>query len=315
MTNKFFVTGATGCIGAWVVKNLLESGREVYALTRSGNLDRLRLIMSREQLSAVRAVKGDITDGDLLLRTVGDYGIEGIIHLAAMQLPFCAADPRLGARVNVEGTVNVFEAAKKFGVHSLVYASSTAVYGRRDEYADKVLAHDAQLIPHSHYGVYKQANEWSARVRFETDGISSIGIRPYVVYGPLRDQGMTSTPTAAMKAAARNEPYEISFGGQLNFQYVDDTAKAFIQAALAVHVGADVYNLGGGVVSVSEIVEAIESVRPTAKGLIAYSDTSLPFPAGASNAELEKVIGAVCATPLKEGVRATIECFAGMSNT
>ncbi len=315
MIGRFFVTGATGCIGGWVIRNLLESGREVYALTRSGNLDKLRLIMSEEQISRVRTVKADITDANLIMKTVGDSGIESVIHLAAMQLPFCAADPRLGARVNVEGTVSVFEAAKKFGIRSLVYASSTAVYGRHDEYLDDVLGHDARLIPHSHYGVYKQANEWSARVYFELDGLSSIGIRPYVVYGPLRDQGMTSTPTAAMKAAARGERYEISFGGKLNFQYVDDTAKAFVQSALAAeHVGADVYNLGGGIVDMREIVDAIESVWPSAKGLITYADKSLPFPSGASNAELEKVIGTVCATPLEDGVRATIECFAGISS-
>ncbi len=309
MKERFFVSGATGCIGGWVVKNLVESGNEVFALARSGSLDKLSLIMPEEEIAEVHIVKGDIADAALLRTCMADNRIERIIHLAAMQLPFCHTDPRLGARVNVEGTVNIFEAAKHCGIKSLVYSSSTAVYGTKDEYDTACLEHNAPLIPHSHYGVYKQANEWSARVYYKVDRISSIGIRPYVVYGPLRDQGMTSTPTTAMKAAVKSEPYEISFGGVCNFQYVDDTAKAFIRASICDHVGADTYNLGGGAVAMEDIVRAIELGEPGAEGLITYIDKPLPFPPSASNEELEKIIGPVCRTALVEGVKASMEIF------
>jgi nucleoside-diphosphate-sugar epimerase len=311
MNDRFFVTGATGCIGGWVVRNLVESGCDVYALVRGGNLDRLKLIMTMDELAKVRVIQGDINDAQLLQECVAKHGIERIIHLAAMQLPFCQADPRLGARVNVEGTVNVFEAAKKCGIRSLVYSSSTAVYGRKDQYPEGPLAHDARLLPHSLYGVYKQANEWTARVYYEMDGVSSIGIRPYVVYGPLRDQGMTSTPTFAMKAAVRLEKYEISYGGRFNFQYVDDTAKAFIRAAYTDYEGADAFNLGGGAIDMSDVVEAIELVEPRAKGLITYADKPLPFPSSVRNEELEKIIGPVCTTTLVDGVRKSVEIFSG----
>jgi nucleoside-diphosphate-sugar epimerase len=310
VSEKFFVTGATGCIGGWVVRNLVESGCDVYALARGGNLDRLKLIMTTDEIANVRVIQGDINDARLLQECIAKHGIERIIHLAAMQLPFCQADPRLGARVNVEGTINIFEAAKRSGIRSLVYSSSTAVYGRKDQYPEGPLAHDARLLPHSLYGVYKQANEWSARVYFEMDGISSIGIRPYVVYGPLRDQGMTSTPTFAMKAAVRLEQYEISYGGEFNFQYVDDTAKAFIRAAYADHEGADTYNLGGGAIDMSDVVKAIELAEPRAKGLITYTDKPLPFPSSVSNGELEKIIGPVCSTTLVDGVKKSMEIFA-----
>jgi nucleoside-diphosphate-sugar epimerase len=313
MKAKIFVTGASGCIGGWVVKNLVESGSEVYALVRSENLDKLALIMAEDQLAKVRVIRGDITDAAIIQECMAENKIERIIHLAAMQLPFCRADPGIGARVNVEGTINIFEAAKKCGIGSLVYSSSTAVYGRKDEYPGSCLGHDDRLIPHSLYGAYKQANEWSARVYFELDGISSIGIRPYVVYGPLRDQGMTSTPTFAMKAAVRHDKYEISYGGKFNFQYADDAAKAFIRAAFADHEGADIYNLGGGAVDMSEVVKAIESAEPRAEGLITYVDKPLPFPSSAGNEELEKIIGPVCSTTLAEGVRKSIEIFRGAS--
>jgi nucleoside-diphosphate-sugar epimerase len=311
MGKRFFVTGASGCIGGWVVKNLIESGEEVFALVRGGSLQKLSLIMPENEIAGIHIVKGDITDAALLSACMEEERIERIIHLAAMQLPLCRAYPRSGARVNVEGTINIFEAAKRSGIKSLVYSSSTAVYGTEAEYGSPCLEHEFPLKPHSLYGVYKQANEWSARVYYEIDGISSIGIRPYVVYGPLRDQGMSSTPTTAMKAAVKREKYEISFGGACDFQYADDTAKAFIRASMVDHRGADAYNLGGGPVTMKEIVGAIELCEPAAKGFITYIDTQLPFPPSASNVELERLIGPVCRTPLVEGVRKSMEIFRG----
>jgi nucleoside-diphosphate-sugar epimerase len=309
MSERFFVTGATGCIGGWVVKNLVESGEEVHALARGGSLAKLGLIMPEGEIAKVQVITGDIDDAELIRRSMAERRIERVIHLAAMQLPFCRADPRLGARVDVEGTINVFEAAKKCGIRSLVYSSSTAVYGTRDEYDAPCIAHDARMIPHSLYGVYKLANEWSAKVYYEADGISSIGIRPYVVYGPLRDQGMTSTPTTAMKAAVRLERYEISYGGRFNFQFADDTAQAFIRASRAEHEGADTYNLGGGAIDMRDVIRAISLAEPRSEGLITYVDAPLPFPPDASNEELEKILGPVCSTPLSEGVRRSMELF------
>ena len=309
MKNKYFVTGATGCIGGWVVKNLIESGKEVSVLSRSGGLDKLRLIMAEDDLAKVSVLKADLLDFEAIRKWIDSQGVAKIIHLAAMQLPFCKADPRLGARVNVEGTVNIFEAAKAGGITSLVYSSSTAVYGKSEEYSESVLMHDTELIPHSHYGVYKVANEWSAKVYYESDGISSVGIRPYVVYGPLRDQGMTSTPTTAMKAVLKGEKYHISYGGRFDFQYVDDTAKAFIRAADAAFEGAETYNLGGGSVTMDEVISAIDKASPGASDLLTSTDSQLPFPPAADNAPLEELIGPICATDLETGVRKSMEIF------
>ena len=117
MGKRYFITGATGCIGGWVVKNLIESGREVYALVRSPEkLSVLELIMEKEEIGKIHVVKGDITDYQLLLHTLKEDEIDTVIHMAAMQMPFCQADPVLGARVNVEGTVNMFEAVKACGL-------------------------------------------------------------------------------------------------------------------------------------------------------------------------------------------------------
>jgi nucleoside-diphosphate-sugar epimerase len=306
----YFVTGASGCIGGWVVKNLIESGKKVFALMpHPEKLEKLRLIMKDADIAKIIPIQGDITNPDLLKSAVKLSGAQKIIHLAALQMPFCRANPTMGARVNVEGTVNVFEAARAAGLANVVYSSSTAVYGNAADYPGGEFSHDSPLIPHSFYGVYKQDNEWAAKVYFEEAGISSVAIRPFVVYGPLRDQGMTSTPTSAIKAAVKGESYEISYGGTAEFQYTDDTAKAFIAAADKDYNGAKVYNLGGGSVSMEQIVAAIEKAVPAASGKITFVNKPLPFPKHHDTGELAKFIGPVCTTKLEDGIRISADYF------
>jgi len=309
MNEKIIVTGGSGCIGGWVVKNLVEQGRHVVALApHPEKLQKLLLIMSQENLEKVEVVPGDVSDLDSV-RACFKGGAAGVIHLAAMQLPFCKADPVRGAQVNVVGTQNIFQAAKESGAAKVVYSSSTAVYGSAADYPGGTFGHRSPLLPKSFYGAYKQDNEVSAKVWFSDEGVSSVGIRPFVVYGPLRDQGMTSTPTAAIKAAVRGERYEISYGGAADFQYADDAAKAFIAAADASLTGAECYNLGGGAVDMTEIVAAIEAACPQACGKITFVNQPLPFPRHDDTGELEKAVGKLSWTPLVEGVAQSAEIF------
>jgi len=307
--DRFLVTGSAGCIGAWVLRNLVREGVRVTAFDRDGQGHRLALLLREDEIARIQFIQGDITDVQAVANALKESRANRVIHLAALQLPFCKADPVAGARVNVVGTVNLFEAAKRAHLEGLVYASSTAVYGISEEYPEEPLAHDAPLKPRSHYGVYKQANEGTASVYYREDAICSIGLRPYVVYGAGRDQGMTSTPTRAILAAACGQPYHISYGGRYCFQYGDDTAKAFIRAARAEFNAAGVFNLGGASVSTREVIAAIERVEPSARGRITFEDVPLPFPAEVDNTALVAAIGPLHFTPLEEGVSQTLEIF------
>lgn len=294
MAERFLVTGALGCIGAWTCRLLVREGVPVVAYDLGRDPHRLRLIMSPDELDRVAFVEGDIADLGALEGALAEHRITHVIHLAALQVPFAKTDPPLGARVNVLGTVNVFEAVKRRALGTTVaYASSAAVY---DEHGE--------IAPATHYGVFKLANEGSARVYWQDDGVASIGLRPYCVYGPGRDQGLTSTPTQAMLAAARGEPYRISFGSRAQHHYAPDVARAFVLAARSRPEGARVYNLGGPAVEMSEVVEAIEAAVPEAAGSITYEDVPLPFPEELPEPWLDMEL-----TPLAQGVRETIELF------
>ena len=102
------------------------------------------------------------------------------------------------------GTLAVFEAVRESQgqVQRLVYASSAAVFGPPESYPPGPLADDVPLTPTTHYGFFKCCNEGNARIYFQDHGLSSIGLRPWTVYGVGRDFGMTSEPTKAIKSLA-----------------------------------------------------------------------------------------------------------------
>jgi nucleoside-diphosphate-sugar epimerase len=306
---RYLVTGANGCIGAWVVRDLADEGAVVIALDASRDDHRLKLIMSAEQLASVKVIQADITDLGAMEAVVKEQGITHLIHLAALQVPFCKADPALGARVNVVGTVNLFEAARKAGIRHLAYASSIGVFGLSEEYPDGVVNDESDPRPRSLYGVYKQANEATARVYWWDHGISSIGLRPYVVYGPGRDQGMTSSPTWAMLAAAAGRPYRITYGGRSGLNYVDDIARLFIQTSRISPGKAETLNVSGSLVDMPEILEAIFRSVPEANQWLSFTPTHLPLPDGTEDKKLRALLPGFQQTVLTEGVANTIELF------
>ena len=308
MAETYFITGAQGCIGSWIVKALAERGDDAVVFDRSDDSRRLRAIMEPDQLAKVRFVIGDITDGPAVQRALDESQATRVIHLAGLQVPVCKADPVGGALVNVIGTLNLFEAARTLGVNNVVYASSAAVYGLNDD--DAALDETAACEPSTHYGVFKRTNEGNARIYFLDHGVCSVGLRPLTVYGVNRDFGLTSDPTKAMKSAVLGRPFHIRFGGATDFQYVADTAAAFIACADKTHEGAQVFNLHGETVTVSRITDLINEISEGA--LISFGGPPIPIAPAMSDAAIRKFIGDLPSTPLEIGVPETMERFAAL---
>ena len=311
MSESILVTGALGCIGAWTLRNLVRAGRRAIAFDLGEDRRRLRLILSDEEIEQIEFVRGDITDFAQVDAVVEKKDVTHVVHLAGLQVPFCRANPVLGAQVNVVGTVNIFEAARRRAgqVCRVVYASSAAVYDVDDAKPGEEVAPDATGHPATLYGVYKQANEGTARIYFKENGVTSIGLRPYIVYGPARDQGMTSAPTKAMFAAAMSQPYHIPYGGRADYEYADDVARTFLACAAVDFAGAEVFNLPGVVLHMRELVDAIAAVEPAAAGRITFDDKALPFPEELDGSPLDALLGGVPRRPLTEAVRETIAIF------
>ena len=308
---RFLVTGAKGCIGSWVVKNLVELGRPAVLFDLDSKSHRLDMLLNRDQMQTVRFVQGDISEFRDVERALVDHGITNVIHLAGLQVPFCAADPPRGLRVNVLGTLNVFEVAKRHReqLKKIVYASSSAVFGPPEYYGGKQISVNAPLYPLTHYGAFKQCNEANARVYFNNDGISSVGLRPWAVYGVGRDQGRSSGPTKAIKAAVVGRKYTIPFTGGLDLHYVDDVAKILIRAAESDLPGARVYSPRGSVVQIAEFLNTLKRLIPNASRLIDASGGPQQVAYDIDGSDLLRDLGPISFTSLEEGIEETACLF------
>ena len=230
--------------------------------------------------------------------------------LAAVLMPFCQKNPVEGALINVVGTLNLFEAARDSGRKvRIVYASSSAVWGPTDEYGEGALTEDLPVKPATHYGVYKAANEGNARIFHASDGISSVGLRPWTVFGPGRDAGLTADPTLAMRAVARRLPFQIRLSGFMDLQYVRDVADIFIQCLLSPAQGAHVFNLRGEVIGMEDLRLMLEEIRPGAADLISVAGPPVPVAYKMNDDALVRVMGEVPRTPLRQAVEKTIQAF------
>ncbi len=302
----FLVTGGMGCIGAWTLAHLVKQKRHAVNFDISTQRQRLDLLLTPEEQGAITFVQGDITDFSQVLDVFETYNITHVIHLAALQIPFCKADPVLGARVNVVGTLNIFEAARRAGIGHLAYASSVGVYGPPEEQMS-LSSGDAPKRPETLYGVYKIANEGTARIYWQDHQVSSTALRPYIVYGPGRDQGLTSDPTKAIWAAVVGKPFHINYGGIAQYHFVSDVALQFIEAALKPLNGAYSFDLGTEPHTMEEFVGALQHYKPSAE--ITYeADVQLPFPT-CDDRELRLHFPQMVQTPLTEGIEKTIVHF------
>ncbi len=308
---RVLLTGGYGCIGAWITRNLLERGDQVWIYDLKEDPRRLRLLLEESRLSEVRFIQGDVTDLAGLRTALDKQRITHLIHLAGLQVPVCRADPLLGARVNVLGTLAVFEAVRlaQGQVQRLVYASSAAVFGPPPAYPAGPLADDVPLSPSTHYGVFKCTNEGNARIYFQDHGLSSIGLRPWTVYGVGRDFGMTSEPTKAIKSLALGRPYHITYGGWQDLQFVDDVAKVFSRCLEAPYSGAKSYNLRGDVVDLPTFHQSLCAVEPAARKLITFGDRQIAIAYNLDDGALQRDLGPMPKTPLAEGIRRTLEHF------
>lgn len=308
------MTGGYGCIGSWVAKELVESGQEVWIYDLKEDTHRLDLLLDAEQKTHVHFVPGDVCDLISLRASVEKMGATHLLHLAGLQTPTCRANPILGATVNVIGTLSVFETALalKGQVERVVYASSAAVHGPTSAGHVGPLGDEVRLAPLSHYGAYKVCNELNARVYWLDNGISSVGLRPWTVYGVGRDFGMTSEPTKAIKSVAAGRKYHISYGGSQDLQYVGDVAGTFLRALTAPFEGAEAFNVRGAVEPIERFVAILNQVAPEAEILVTHGDRQLPIAFDLDASRLEARLGPIPRTTLIEGIAETYRRFSAL---
>ena len=289
---RVLVTGGQGFLGAWIVRRLHAGGHRV----RVFDLGRNTELVERIAGTLPEWVTGDVADPAQVLDAA--RGCDAIIHLAGILTPACAANPKRGAEINLIGTINVFEAARALGISQVVYTSSAAAFGPEP---------GAPPFPVTHYGAFKLACEGCARAYWEEQKIASIGFRPYIVYGPGRETGLTAGPSLACKAAARGEDYTIGYTGESGLIYVDDVAAAYEAAVLGTITGAHVFNLEGVTISTADFAAEIQ--RQVQGAAITVTGPNLPLPAKMLKDNLSEVLPGLPTPSVADGIAATVTFY------
>lgn len=296
------VTGAGGCIGSWALAILHRSGVPVVAADLSEDRRRAALVMGNEDANALTWETSDITDAKALNDIVARHKVRAIIHLAGLQVPFCAANPALGARVNVEGTINVLQCAREHQIKRVALASSVAALAFPEGGPWKETL----------YGAYKKANEQTAFVYWQDWQVPSVCIRPNVVYGVARDQGMSSKTTIGIQAAAMGQAYEVPFSGRQSWLYAGEAAAAFIAVVSQDGDGAYAFDLNGTCAKVEEGLDVLHKIAPDAQ--ITCTGASFPFPPDLDDAPLRAHVPDYPEISLQDGVKATYSAFVQLNN-
>ena len=292
---KVIIFGGCGFLGSWIVRAFLKKGYSVSIFDLKIKKKLVSLVVG-EDINKIKFINGDITNYNQVQEATNN--MDHVINLAGLMTPDCSSNPILGAKVNLLGSINVFEALKKNKIKFLVYASSAGVFGQKDHYYP---------FPETHYGAYKLAVEGVARAYFNEAGISSVGIRPYVIYGPGREVGGTAGVTLACKAAKQGDSYTVNFSGKAGFVYVEDVANLVEMSIAQIPSGALTFNINGITADVSDFINLIKKNIPLAN--IGITGKPLSIVDEIQGNEPSKIFKKFKYTSLKDGIKRTIDFY------
>ena len=309
-TKKVLVTGAGGFIGSHLTEELLDRGAEVTAMIRYtsrsdwGNLE----FLDNDKKAAVHVVAGNIEDSVFVARQVKEKDV--IFHLAALiAIPYSYAAPLSYIRTNVEGTLNVLEAARDFSVEKIVHTSTSETYGTA-LYTPIDERHPLQ--GQSPYSASKIGADKVAESYYLSFGLPVATIRPFNTYGP-RQSARAVIPAIITQALTQNEIRLGALDPVRDLTYVKDTVQGFIRVAEAEQTIGETVNVGFGKgITIGELAETILSLMGCEKPLL--QDTRRLRPSKSEvytliceNTKARNMLGWEPRHSLRQGLQDTIE--------
>jgi UDP-glucose 4-epimerase len=304
--STILVTGGAGLIGSTTIDLLLREG-DPRRIVVFDNLSRGSASNLDEALRDPRValVQADIRDREALARAM--QGVDGVVHMAAIRITACAAEPREAFDVMCAGTYNVVEAAQAANVKKIVAASTASVYGLADEFP--TTEHHHPYNNRTWYGAAKVMLEGLLRSFNDMYGLPYVAFRYFNVYGPRMDTHGKYTEVMIRwmeRLDAGQAPIILGDGLQtMDFVYVEDIARANV-LALASDVSDEVFNVASGQeTSLRDLAALLGRVmgREIAPEFGPERRVNSVTRRLASTAKAERLLGFRASVPLDEGLR------------
>ncbi len=301
---RVLVTGATGFIGQWLVRRLVEIGAEIWAGVYPGE--------APERISdlpvQVKRVPLDMQDAESVRRAVQDSAPDVLFHLAAIGVADSGVDPSLALAINAGGTVHLLEALRKQDVQRVVLVGTCYEYGAREAFEGDDCA--SCLDPFNAYAASKVAAWAFGRMYWRAHGLPVITVRLFQVYGAGQPEH-TLIP-AAIRAALAGEDFLMTPGEQeRDFIYVEDVVEGLLAAAKAPEIEGQSLDLGTG--AARPIRQVVERIWQLVDGRGQIQFGALPYRPGevmtlvADVDRTARLIGWRAITLLEEGLRNTVQ--------
>jgi len=252
------VTGGCGFIGSHLVRELVEDGRDVVVFDSSPDIQLISDVSDR-----VKFVSGDVSDLRNLFDAVRQHGVEDVFHTAALLILDCEEKPLRALKVNVEGTVNVLEAARLMGLGRVVFTSSAAVFSPN---LPLPVRDDTPTYPTTVYGATKLMGELYGMKYLRSYGVDFRALRFTWVYGPGRSRGASAFSSLIIEKPALGDPVKIPHNQETrgDWLYVKDAVKALILALEAESPQSRIYNISGGVYPLGYVAGVVKREIPNA---------------------------------------------------
>jgi UDP-glucose 4-epimerase len=304
---RILVTGGCGLIGSTTIEQLLRD-HDPARIVILDNLLRGSLANVTQALNDPRVtlLRGDIRDRDTVARAT--EGMDAVVHMAALRITGCAADPREAMEVMCDGSFNVVDAARQAGVRRVVVASTASIYGLAESFPTREDQH-----PYNNrtwYGASKVMLEGLLRSYHDTYALPYVAMRYFNVYGPHMDihGKYTEVLIRWMERIAVGKP-PLIFGDGLqtmDFVYIDDVARSNV-LALASDASDEVFNVASGTeTSLRELAEALLRVMGAEGLALEYGPERSVNPVPrrlASTEKAERILGFRAQVGLDEGLR------------
>ena len=284
---SIMVTGGTGFIGNRIIRKLLDRGEEVVCFDLAPPRNNLEPYADR-----INFYRGDISQIPHLLEAINTFKVHKLIHMAALLPPDTEDRPHFGMSVNIQGTNNVFEAARWTNIQRVVYASSIAVYGVQETFGNRPINENDLSDPVNVYGMTKAANDFAAGRYRERYDMDIRGVRICTVFGHGRVTGMTgmigglmmSLPAIGRPVNMQFDPNEAS-----PMIHAEDAAEIFVQVSLSNNLQHPIYISGGHLATIQDIANIVKEYMPEAQ--ITTGDRPVPHVYLVDNSRMLSDIG------------------------